>query len=135
MFKSISKTIILSADLLSNALLFSMERENTLTLIPLERREDIYGNLNNVELCRFSQTSKENHVEIYDFKKRKLGITRLNNVIGTFKVWTKESNKSMFDDMPAFMNNTMNEMAVGILKNNMLKITNQPWSTTNTTQK
>lgn len=111
-----------------------MERESELTLIPLERRENIYGNLNDVQLCRFSQTSKKNHKEIYVFKKRKLGITRLNNVIKTFQAWTKKPNKTMFDDMPAFMNNAMNEWTVGILKN-IMTMTKQPWLIKDATQK
>jgi len=134
MFQSISKAIILSAVLLSNALLFSMERESELTLIPLERREDIYTYLNDVNLCRFSQTSKENHKEIYVFKKRKLGIIRLKNEIRTFQAWAKKSNKTMFDDMSAFMNNTMKEMALLTLKNNWMTMTKQPWLIKDATQ-
>jgi hypothetical protein len=133
MQRFVLKTNIVLAGLLGSMTLCGMENSNQLMVLPIEKREDIYKHLNNVDLCLFSGTSKENHIEIYAFKKRNAGIKQLKD---QKKSWDKS------DSMYLQKNNFQMSLKCSVQaaccframmtqKRNM-RMTRQPWMIKNT---
>lgn len=127
------KINIVLAGLLGSMTLFGMEHSNQLMVLPIEKREDIYNHLNDVDLCLYSGTSKANYIEIYALKKRNAGIKHLKD---QKKHWNNLD--SMYLQQSNFrMSLKANDLAMRcfttiIEKKRNMRITKQPWMIKNT---